>query len=94
MRKMGWVAAAIGFATAGGVVLAVFSEPFEGSWLSGRRQHLSNTSPNGDTGVVGAVRAGGDGLGVSHNMRGVQELQWEEHRENDTLVSTHTAAPL
>ena len=94
MRRACCIPAAIFFATAGGVVLAVFSEPFERSWLLGPRHYLlGNILPNEDAGVVGAVAAGTNGLGVSH-ARGMQDRQWKERRGNETLVSPTTAAAL
>lgn len=74
------------FATAGGVLLTVSSEPFDGSWPRGRRQHLADTSLDQDAGVVGAV-TGGSGTGGFHTARGVQEQGWEESWRNDTRVS-------
>ena len=93
VRGVCCIAAAIGFAIAGGMVLAVFSEPFEGSWNLGPRQHLpTNILPDEDAGVVGAVAA--DTNGLADVTRRTQEQQWKERRGNETLVSLTTAAAL
>lgn len=80
------IAAVLVFATAGGVLLAVSSEPFDGSWLRGRRQHVADTLPDQEADVIGPVTAG-SGTGDSHTARGMQEQEWEESWRNHTLVS-------
>lgn len=80
-------AALVFFSTAGGVVLAISYQPFDGSWLKERRQHLANTLPHDqDAGVVGALTAD-SGTGGPYTRRGAQEQGWGESWGNDTLVS-------
>lgn len=80
------IVAVLVFATAGSVLLAVSSEPFDGSWLRGRRQDVVDTLRDQDAGVVGPITVG-SGTGDSHAARGMQEQEWEESWRNDTLVS-------
>lgn len=83
------IAVVLIFATAGGVMLAVSSDPFDGSWFRSGCDSLANTLPDHDMGVISAVSAGG-GVGGPHTTRGMQgELVVQEGWANDTLVSKH-----
>lgn len=84
--RMCFITAVLVFATAGSVVLAISSEPFDGSWLRGRRQHVANTLPDQDAGEVAAVTAGSR-IGGPHATRGMRAQAWGESWRNDTLVS-------
>ena len=87
-----FIAAAILFATAGGVVLVVFSEPFGRCCLRGRDHPRGIFLPDEDTGVAHAVTAGSDGIGGPHATHGMQGQEWEESRGKDALVSHGTAS--
>lgn len=80
------------FAAACGVVLSVFSGQIDGHSFSGRSHNLAYVLSNVIAGVVGAVDTTRDGTGGPHTTRGMQELEWEEHSSNYTLVSNTTVA--
>lgn len=81
------IAVALFFATAGGVVLAVSYQPFDGSWLEERRQHLANTLPyHQDAGIMADTVTVGNGTGGPYARRGMREQEWGESWRNDALV--------
>lgn len=85
--------AALIFATAGGVVLAIscVTGLLDDSWLRGRRQHLANTLTDQHGGGVGAATAG-TWTGGLYARRGMQEQKWEEswrHDNKSVSASSH-----
>ena len=71
-----------------GVVLAVYPQPSDGSWLRRQRRRLNQTLRARDAGgAVGTVIAGGETGGL-YTKQGIQEQERDERSRDDTSVST------